>query len=252
MEKAAHGWLMSCSPSERAQVPRRGKERWVSLMREAELLRLPAAFREFDAFSLSADGRLVTATRWLDKTAVCSRVMRAGWHYAQFTLVEGDFMMLGVIRPTWDVVSRLHAQEQARHCFFHTGSGQRFPGVRPAKRKWAGMARAAKGDRIGLLLDLDEGSMAVYKNDRWLGVMKKSGLRGEYCWTAILQLALPRQATALGSTLCSCHPPLTPRVCRHDVLSKKSSSSDESIQFSPSQYGCMLTCNRFSAQTSAT
>ena len=34
---------------------------------------------------------------------------------------------------------------------------------------------------IGMLLDLDEGTLAVYKNGRRLGVMK-DGLSGEYCW----------------------------------------------------------------------
>jgi hypothetical protein len=38
------------------------------------------------------------------------------------------------------------------------------------------------GDRIGLLLDLDQGSMTVCKNDERLGVMVRSGLSGEYCW----------------------------------------------------------------------
>ena len=34
---------------------------------------------------------------------------------------------------------------------------------------------------IGMLLDLDEGTLAVYKNGRRLGVMKNR-LSGEYCW----------------------------------------------------------------------
>ena len=33
-----------------------------------------------------------------------------------------------------------------------------------------------EGDRIGLLLDLDAGSLTVYKNDARLGVMQESGL----------------------------------------------------------------------------
>jgi hypothetical protein len=41
-------------------------------------------------------------------------------------------------------------------------------------------------DRVGLLLDLDQGSLTVYKNDERLGVMVVSGLRGEYCWAAEL------------------------------------------------------------------
>jgi hypothetical protein len=38
-----------------------------------------------------------------------------------------------------------------------------------------------EGDRIGLLLDLDQGTMTVYKNDERLGVMA-TGLSGEYSW----------------------------------------------------------------------
>ena len=34
---------------------------------------------------------------------------------------------------------------------------------------------------IGMLLDLDEGTLSVYKNGRKLGVMKR-GLAGHYCW----------------------------------------------------------------------
>ena len=41
------------------------------------------------------------------------------------------------------------------------------------------------GDRIGLLLDLDEGSIAVYLNGVRLGVMD-DGLSGEYCWAVSL------------------------------------------------------------------
>jgi hypothetical protein len=36
-----------------------------------------------------------------------------------------------------------------------------------------------------MLLDLDQGSMTVYKNDERLGVMA-TGLSGEYCWAVLL------------------------------------------------------------------
>jgi hypothetical protein len=42
-----------------------------------------------------------------------------------------------------------------------------------------------EGDRIGMLLDLDQGTMTVYKNDERLGVMA-TGLSGEYCWAVDL------------------------------------------------------------------
>ena len=37
---------------------------------------------------------------------------------------------------------------------------------------------------MGLLLNLEAGTLAVYLNGRRLGVMK-DGLSGEYCWFAI-------------------------------------------------------------------
>ena len=39
--------------------------------------------------------------------------------------------------------------------------------------------------KIGMLLDLDEGTLSVYKNGRKLGVMKR-GLAGHYCWVVSL------------------------------------------------------------------
>eukprot|EP01046_Picozoa_sp_COSAG06_P041886 COSAG06_NODE_5261_length_3601_cov_3.816729_3_plen_88_part_00 len=54
--------------------------------------------------------------------------------------------------------------------------------------KWEGMTDArADGDRIGMLLDQDEGSLTVYKNDRRCGVMLSSGLAGNFRWAASLQ-----------------------------------------------------------------
>jgi len=46
---------------------------------------------------------------------------------------------------------------------------------------WEGMETMSSGDEVGMLLDLDEGTLSVYKNGRKLGVMKR-GLAGPYCW----------------------------------------------------------------------
>ena len=43
---------------------------------------------------------------------------------------------------------------------------------------------AQKGDRVGLLLDLDAGTLAVYKNDQRLGILSSELAGGEYCWAA--------------------------------------------------------------------
>ena len=50
--------------------------------------------------------------------------------------------------------------------------------------QWDGMEGCeAAGDTVGMLLNLDEGTLTVYKNNRRLGVMK-DGLSGPYCWYA--------------------------------------------------------------------
>ena len=50
---------------------------------------------------------------------------------------------------------------------------------------WDGMESIA-GERdvaVGLLLDLDNGTLAAFKNGRRLGIMK-DGLAGDFCWMA--------------------------------------------------------------------
>ena len=42
-------------------------------------------------------------------------------------------------------------------------------------------AKMRRGSVLGMLLDLDEGTLAIYRDNRRLGVIK-SGLAGEYCW----------------------------------------------------------------------
>ena len=67
------------------------------------------------------------------------------------------------------------------HCFYETYSGCRWPG----EHDWEGMQTArVQGDRIGMLLDLDQGSMSVWKNGERLGVMQAAGLTGPLCWAA--------------------------------------------------------------------
>jgi hypothetical protein len=145
----------------------------------------PTVFDRMSAkgMKLSERGARVTRTAkdssW--RTAASKAVMRAGRHYAQFTVMNGIAMFIGVIRPGWDVEGGEDAQHVNGHCFYYTYHGCHFPGY----NGWEGMQGARDGDRIGLLLDLDQGSMTVYKNDERLGVMA-TGLSGEYCWAVVL------------------------------------------------------------------
>ena len=88
-------------------------------------------------------------------------------------------MFFGVIRPGWDVEGGMDAEDVDGHCFYATYTGS----ASPATRGWEGQARREeRGDRIGMLLDLDQGSMTVWKNGELLGVMLAEGLSGPLCW----------------------------------------------------------------------
>ena len=52
----------------------------------------------------------------------------------------------------------------------------------PGGHVWEGMQGAKQGERIGMLLDLDQGSMTVWKDDQLMGVMQEEGLSGPLCW----------------------------------------------------------------------
>ena len=71
------------------------------------------------------------------------------------------------------------------HCFYYTGSGCRFGPDHGRLGNWVGMQDASvRGDRVSMLLDLDQGSMRIFKNDTKLGVIQAAGLSGPLCWAA--------------------------------------------------------------------
>ena len=162
-------------------MPRLELQSWLCLMHEVELLRVPVVFGRAHAdFTLSEDGAV--ATKGGDdrvRSAASRVVMRSGRHFVQFTVVQGVDMFFGVIRPGWDVEGGMHAFAVDGHCFYYTHAGTHLPD----RIDWEGrQAAREQGDRIGMLLDLDQGSMTVWKNDERLGVMQAEGLRGPLCW----------------------------------------------------------------------
>jgi hypothetical protein len=187
-EEVARRWIADCTDQERGWVPRRGRESWLGLMWEVQSLRRGAAMfgRSHELITLSEGGTRATvssAIQFSYRAAASKMVMRAGRHYVQFTVMSDD-LFFGAIRPGWDVEGGQDAFHVDGHCFYltYTGThGARYPGL----RHWEGMQGAKQGDRIGMLLDLDQGSMTVYKNDERLGVLA-TGLSGEYSWAVTL------------------------------------------------------------------
>ena len=171
VEEAARRYrLYRCSEQEQGWVPTYGVG--LGLMHEVEVLRLPLAFGRAHAnITLFENGAVATRTTIGGMggssyhSAASSIVMRSGRHFAQFTVQRGTDMAFGVLLASCDVEETSDALDDFNGVHYWTMCGGRFTGG----YNWQGMQAAmAPGDRIGLLLDLDQGSMSVWKNgDVW-------------------------------------------------------------------------------------
>jgi hypothetical protein len=201
VDEVARRWLdVRCGDVVRELLlQREGRQPWLALMREAEALSIPLSFaRANEHVILSDKGSVVSVPsdggQYL--AAASDAVLGPlGRHFAEFTVVEGDAIYLGLIRPSWALEGDgFHSYPFTvhEHCFFDTTDGRAYP----YDISWEGMQEAGPGDRVGLLLDLDRGSLAVYKNGRRLGVMVPCGLKGEYSWAVALWRGSVRIAAA--------------------------------------------------------
>ena len=148
-----------------------------------------------------------------NSTAIASNyVMESGIHYTEFQIIAGR-PQIGIARPMPNLDSdRYYANRNFTFldiwrygllsstiddewgsgnmhlCQYFCIDGAKFctgwrREVMDAMREdeWEGREDAQAGDTIGMLLNLEEGTLTVYKNNRRLGVMK-DGLSGSYCW----------------------------------------------------------------------
>jgi len=138
------------------------------------------------------------------QTAICSNhIMRSGKHYAAFRITGStrfcSYFWPGVVRPIhgWDEEGlRMFSfwdsnyfaalrgewtdqwgESNVNCCMYNSFEGTCTWGDWQAstrhKVEWSGMQSLCMEDgTIGLLLDLDEGTLTVYKDGRRLGVMK--------------------------------------------------------------------------------
>ena len=140
------------------------------------------------------------------ETAISNNILRAGKHYAIFecdNAYNGAF--IGVMRPgqanqdanNVPIYENFYRHfspsaeynnnnDDAQCCMYGTYSKSCHSsawsgGSDFIKEAWDGMEQMFSSDELGMLLDLDEGTLTVYKNGRKLGIMKR-GLVGPYCW----------------------------------------------------------------------
>ena len=196
VEEAGRRWVANLDERERRWVPRREADTWLRLRMEVEALRRPLVFgRSSSEIVLSEGGALATRSavgKHTGRTAVSTRTMRAGCHFAELVL-NGMLLGFGIFRPWMDVENGKDLFNVEGNCVLHTASGRVFPGF----RAWPGLCMMKAGDRIGLLLDLDRGSLTAYKNGERMGIMVAEGLSGEYCWG--VSLCLPHVSARIKS-----------------------------------------------------
>ena len=218
-----------------AALPRYEGESSLADYHYLQLLRAPLAFDQLVGpaeYVGSGDKLCVRYTNddWGNlATALSNNILRAGKHYVSFTFESTSNLRLngyvGVMRPgqTTDQsctignplfsstffknFSHHNKNYGAQCCMYdifdgdcHTSEWGDYDEV----ERWEGSESLpthgkesiSSGDEIGMLLDLDEGTLSVHKNGRKLGVMKR-GLAGPYCWVVSflrMQVSIKRGA----------------------------------------------------------
>lgn len=159
-------------------------ECWLGRMHELTLLCAPLALTwKHSSIEVSADGREATKTTgdevW--RCAACGTQMRAGRHFVQYTLLRGTQFILGVVRPDWKGLEGSPTWTYSVGC-------------NSVIRTWDNMipgGPAEEGDHIGVLLDLDLGTMAAWirRNDSaWDRLdIAGTGLTGEFNWAVLVR-----------------------------------------------------------------
>ncbi|EJK76537.1 hypothetical protein THAOC_01696 [Thalassiosira oceanica] len=220
-EVARQRFRESATDEERSRLPKYDDESDVGLLRALEQLRRPLCFDELAGYGFSPQENPASVMCTPDEcwsTAVSGLVMRGGRHFVEFTIndVLSSFIHLGVIRPVsltdgielqadWRgsvyplsvryipaLSEKLRSQRTARwgesrvHCCAYYCLSGRCDWTdwdnEQVFFEWQERREELEGSgTIGLLLDLDEGTLTVFKDGRRLGAMKE-GLGGEYCW----------------------------------------------------------------------
>ena len=202
---------------ERDALPRynNGTSSWLPILNDLERLRRPLKFSKLIGPGIAysgSDSRVKgpSDARYKYSTAMSDYVMRRGVHFATFNLINVGGISIGVARPLRDYFS---VNKEERFSMF---DNRRFGGLRAQQTdEWVGDVHCCQiecregymvwtnfqqvntytfwegyevfnlGDTVGLLVDLNRGTLTVYKDGRRLGVAK-DGLAGEYCFFASL------------------------------------------------------------------
>ncbi|EJK66688.1 hypothetical protein THAOC_12367 [Thalassiosira oceanica] len=203
-------------PEELAALPKYDDECWASVYNQLMIHRGDLAFDRVMGrceceFAAGRGGMSIfsRASRVGSCVVTTKGVMRAGRHFIRVSGTKDKFRP-GILRPSRaahhsaqfhpfnpsDYTDRLLLEERTGRW----GSGNVhccMLGLSYGKCHWTDWARGypfgcvddwtgsgqvfPAGCEIGLLLDLVEGAISVYRDGKYVGVLKR-GLTGEYCW----------------------------------------------------------------------
>ena len=201
---------------EKNALPGYDEDNWLCKYSYLQSLRVPLAFDqlvgqqiEYVKGNKSRVADNDSTNDWA--TAFSNSIMMAGKHYVSFEVYQGTCFSAGVMRPG-EAMQSAHGDPLLRSffnhftqregslqynnnvncCMYNTFDGACLSSVWESdsvysEETWNGQERLPGiiSCTIGMLLDLDEGTLSVYKNGRRLGVMQR-GLTGHYCWVVSL------------------------------------------------------------------
>ena len=195
---------------EMAALPRYDGENWLYKYDYLQLLQMPLTFDQLVGTIDYVKGNKSCVAQARNysvfSTAFSNNIMMAGKHYASFDIeaCTSRILYAGVMRPGEAMQSAsynpllpsfyehfiqregsLQYNNRVDCCVYDSSNGycisRDWGEDNPVIEAWDGMEDFSGSCKIGMLLDLDEGTLSVYKNGRKLGVMK-GGLAGHYCW----------------------------------------------------------------------
>ena len=209
MEEAARQ-IINRKEEERNALPRYDEETWLALYKELELLRAPLTFDQLiggdeqSFYYVEGDKSCLRSEGNMWKTAISNNIMRSGKHYVTFRKTGRGGLCVGVIRPMRGLDE---TRFRGKPC--HPLYAKNFPTLRAQKNTrwgtksskhcclyksfngrcdWTNWCFMADGDNniwtghellpvgecdVGMLLDLDEGTLSVYVDGRRLGIMER-------------------------------------------------------------------------------
>lgn len=151
------------------QEPEELKEDEMALMEDdvvaMVVIQTPKIWRMYptEGVNVCDNGKLVMNTREIDSLAHTGEELTEGTHYCEMTIMEGT-PFIGVCRPDTNL-NEWQGQRQNNNAWLKSSRyGGLYGNGKQNDHVQNGIRGFRKGDRMGVLLDLHDGSLTFFKN----------------------------------------------------------------------------------------